>query len=117
MLSYPRNISIYLCNRYIDMRRSFDGLCGEVINAMHHNPIQGDMYVFYNRRRDKIKLLFFDGDGYWIFYKRLEMGTFEMPRRLTTEGSISLSHEELMLILSGIELGSIRKRKRYKLSA
>ena len=116
MFNYSSNVSIYLSDRFVDFRKSFDGLCGEVENYMGHNPLSGAVFVFYNRRRDKIKLLFFDRDGYWIHYKRLERGTFEMPLCRGTNRSFSLSNQELMLILSGIELGSIKKRKRYKLS-
>jgi len=117
MFHYSSNVSIYVSDRYVDFRKSFDGLCGEVENFMGHNPMSGHVFVFYNKRRDKIKLLFFDRDGYWIHYKRLERGTFEKPFRRVSGGSFSLSHQELLLILSGIELGSIRTRKRYKLSA
>ena len=116
MFNYSSTVSIYLSDRFVDMRKSFDGLCGEVENYMGHNPLSGNMFVFYNRRRDKIKLLFFDRDGYWIHYKRLEKGTFEMPLGTTSSRSLSLNYQELMFILSGIELSSIKKRKRYKLS-
>ncbi len=117
MFQLPKNTSIYICDRPVDFRKSFNGLCGEVTNYLEQNPLNGHLFVFYNKNKDKIKLLFWDNDGYWIFYKCLEKGTFEMPKQMDSKNSIELSHQELMLILSGIELSSIRQRKRYKLSA
>jgi transposase len=109
--------AIFLCSRHVDFRKCFDGLCGEVREYMGANPLDRSLFVFYNRRRDRLKLLLWDDDGFWLFYKRLEQGTFEVPRSSTDEHSISLSAQQLQLILSGIELRSVRHRKRYKHAA
>lgn len=69
--------------------------------------------MFLNRRRDRIKLLVWDRSGFWIFYKRLEKGTFQLPRIAAEQACLDLPYEELMLILEGIDLGYIRKRRRY----
>jgi transposase len=71
--------AIYLSTRATDMRKSIDGLCGELQEYIGRNPVDGSLFVFYNRRRDKLKMLWWDRDGYWVLYKRLEAGTFEVP--------------------------------------
>jgi transposase len=95
----------------VDFRKTFDGLSGEVRDFLGREPLDGSVYVFYNRRRDRLKILLWDGDGFWLFYKRLERGTFEMPRVDQQPRQVRLGREELELILSGIELGSVRRRK------
>jgi transposase len=69
--------------------------------------------VFYNKRRDRLKMIVWDNDGFWLFYKRLEQGTFEVPIRTSDLSCVTLSAEQLQLMLCGIELESVRKRKRY----
>lgn len=97
-----------------DMRKSFDGLSGLVRSGLGMDPASGDVYVFLNRRRDRLKLLLWQGDGFALYYKRLERGTFEYPK---TEGN-TLSHPlqwpELLLILQGIQLKNIQYRRRYQ---
>lgn len=100
------------------MRKSIDGLCGEVSEYLGGEPTDGNLFVFYNRRRDKLKMLWWDRDGYWLFYKRLEAGTFEVPCEQQAQGGRwALSPQQLGLILAGVELRSVRMRKRYRLSA
>jgi len=94
-----------------DMRKSFNGLSAIVRNEMRGDLMSGDVFVFINRRRDRIKLLCWDRTGFAIWYKRLERGTFELP---PDGGNRELSRAQLMLIMEGIELGSVRQRKRYK---
>ena len=108
--------SIYLCTRSTDMRKSIDGLCGEVNNFLSKSPTDGALFVFLNARRDKVKLLLWDKDGYWLFYKRLEAGTFQMPPFCAGATSISLQPEMLSCLLSGIDLRSVKKRKRFSLA-
>jgi transposase len=96
------------------MRKSFDGLSGLVRNNLGLDPASGDVYVFLNRRRDRLKLLLWQGDGFALYYKRLEQGTFEYPRTSEDESSTLLNWHELMLILQGVELKSVTYRKRYK---
>jgi transposase len=104
----------YLYAKPADMRKSFDGLSGLVRNHMDRNPLEGEVYVFLNRQRSIIKLLVWDRTGFSIYSKRLERGSFERPRREEGPAAMSLSWEELVLILEGISLGSVRRRKRYK---
>jgi transposase len=114
-LTLPANM--FLSSRATDMRKSIDGLSGEVQEHLGYNSLDGSLFVFYNRRRDKIKLLFWDKDGYWVLYKRLEAGTFQMPAIQNNAKSIALDSEQLQLILSGIDLASVRHRKRYRIAS
>ena len=105
----------FLYAQATDMRKSFDGLCGLVRNGLRRNPTGGEVYIFLNRKRDMVKLLFWDRSGFVVYCKRLERGTFERPLREASSGGIQLSWEELILILEGISLEGIRRRKRYVL--
>lgn len=96
-----------------DMRKGFNALSGMVRNELERNPLSGEVFIFLNRRRTLIKLLVWDTTGYVIYYKRLEAGTFELPVLSGNEKSITLTREKLMLILEGIELKSVKKRKRF----
>ncbi len=95
------------------MRKGFNGLCGLVRNEFLQNPLSGDVFIFINRPRNRIKLLHWQGDGFAIYYKRLEKGTYEMPEIKTDSASIELDAQQLLLIMEGISLLSVRKRKRY----
>jgi transposase len=113
MLPVHSGLRFYLYRHPTDMRKSFDGLCGIIYTQLSADPLSGDVYVFLNRRRDRIKLLVWDRSGFWIFYKRLEKGTFQLPRIAAEQASLDLPYQELMLILEGIDLTHIRKRRRY----
>jgi transposase len=93
------------------MRKGFNGLSGLVANELGRDPLSGDVFIFINRRRDKMKLLLWDRSGFVIWYKRLESGTFEVPD--ASAGQPVISWEELVLILEGVELKSVRRRKRF----
>lgn len=95
------------------MRKSFNGLSGLVQQQMQANALSGDVFIFINKRRNQIKLLKWDGDGFVIYHKRLERGTFELPDTAGDNPSISIGTLQLQLILSGVELRSIKKRTRY----
>ncbi len=99
-----------------DMRKSFNGLVGLVYNELERNPLSGDVYIFLNRRRDKIKLLSWEVSGFAIYYKQLEKGTYELPRAGLGGRDLELKREELLLILEGIELSSVKRRKRFCLT-
>jgi transposase len=101
MIMFPSAVRIFLCTRPTDMRKGFDGLTGLVQEC------------FVNRRRDRIKILYFDRDGLAIWYKRLEAGSFEIPATAAREG-IELQPAQLAMILAGIDLKSARQRKRYQ---
>jgi transposase len=113
MLPVHSGLRFYLYRHPTDMRKSFEGLCGLIYTQLSADPLSGDVYVFLNRRRDRIKLLVWDRSGFWIFYKRLEKGTFQLPRIAADQACLDLPYEELMLILEGIDLTHIRKRRRY----
>jgi transposase len=95
------------------MRKSFDGLSGLVQECFGQDLLTGHLFLFVNRRRDRIKILYFDRDGLVIWYKRLEVGSFEMPRTAEGDG-IELGPAQLALILSGIDMTSARQRKRFQ---
>jgi transposase len=102
------------------MRKNFDGLCAIIIGSFHKDPLRDGIFVFVNKPRDKMKLLVWDRHGYWLHYKRLEAGRFQMP---PIEGvpnspeSLRITWEQLLLIIEGIDLSSIKRRKRYCLPA
>jgi len=106
-------LRFYLYAFPTDMRKSFNGLCGIVISALKSDPLSGDVYVFINKRRNHLKLLFWNKGGFWIFYKRLEKGTFQRPFSDLDSNSINLSYDELIMMLEGIDLTAIKRRKRY----
>ncbi|MFQ5650274.1 MAG: IS66 family insertion sequence element accessory protein TnpB [bacterium] len=105
----PQRFFLYLPPT--DMRKSFDGLCGLVSGAMARDPLSGDVYVLLNRRRDRIKLLVWQRGGFWIFYKRLESGSFQLPPHSAQTDSLLLPYADLMLLIEGIELASVKRRK------
>ena len=115
MIALHAQHKYYLYGQPTDMRKSFDGLSGLVRNNLRRNPTSGEVYVFLNRKRDMIKVLLWDRSGFAIYSKRLERGSFERPRREDSAAGIQLSWEELVLILEGISLGSIQRRKRFAL--
>ncbi len=112
MLNVPAKVRVFLCTRAVDMRKSFDGLHGLVLEVLRQDPLSGDLFVFLNKRRNSVKLLVWEGDGWIIVYKRLESGTFAPP---VGEGdSLTLSPAQLTLLLGGIDLTQTRQRKRYQ---
>jgi transposase len=117
MLAFSHNSPIYFSVRPLDFRKQFDGICGEINEFIGRNPQDGSLFVFYNKRRDRLKLLWWQPDGFWIFYKRLEAGTFQVPQASAEDRSLLLAPEQLQLILSGIDLTSIKRRKRYHMVA
>jgi transposase len=104
----------HLYSQPTDMRKSFDGLSGLVHNNLGRNPSGGDVFIFINKRRDKVKLLHWQGAGFVLYYKRLESGTFELPRYSIEAGSISLDYAKLVMIVDGLSIENIQKRKRYQ---
>jgi len=111
MLSLGSSHRYYLYRHPTDMRKGFDGLSGLVQNELGQDPLSGDVFVFVNRKRDRMKLLLWESSGFVIWYKRLEAGTFELPA--SDAQRFPLTWEKLVLILEGISLQSIHKRKRY----
>ena len=100
------------------MRRRFDGLSVTVTTLLRQDPLSGHLFVFRNRNRDKLKILYWDTDGLAIWYKRLEQGTFQFPTDgprsdAAFQAGVEITHSQLSLLLGGIDLASARKRKRY----
>jgi len=114
MLNLPPGIDIFLCLLPTDMRKSFDGLMRMAEEHLEQNVLEGGLFVFLNRRRDRVKCLYWDLDGLAIWYKRLEQGTFEKPVAHQQTSAVQLSATELSLLLGGIELASVKRRKRYR---
>ena len=113
MLSFPGNVRIYLCTTPTDMRKSFDGLHTLVRQVFQVDPLSGHLFLFVNRRRDRVKLLWWDRDGLALFYKRLEAGTYELPAVSDAADGVEIDATALALLLSGVELRSAKRRKRY----
>lgn len=111
MLSLSRSCRYFLYRPQADMRKGFDGLSGIVRNALQKDPLSGDIFIFTNRRRNQIKLLLFEGDGFSLYHKRLERGTYEIPEG--NQDHVVLRHDQLQFILQGVLLKSIRHRKRF----
>jgi len=99
-----------------DMRKGFDTLSGLVRSEMKLNPMSGDMYIFFNRSRTHVKILLWERDGFALYFKRLERGTFELPAHQNT-GNTPISAQTLSLILQGIVLSSVRRKKRFEYAA
>ena len=94
------------------MRKGFDSLSGLVSSQMQLNVLSGSVFIFVNKKHNQVKLLLWEGDGFAMYYKRLEKGTYEIPDG--KNASLSLSSQQLQLILEGISLKSVRRRKRYE---
>lgn len=113
MFNLSSSNKFHLYSLPTDMRKSFDGLSGVVQNHLESNPCNGDVFIFINRRRDKIKLLHWQGISFTLYYKRLEKGTFELPTYNNTIGSITINYTQLVMIVDGLSIKNIEKRKRY----
>jgi len=117
MLQVASKTKIYVALGPTDMRKGFAGLCGDVRQVLELDPLSGHLFLFRNRRRDRIKILLWDGDGFAIYYKRLERGTFELPRAIESDGKIEIRASELAMILDGIRLAGRTRRERFELAA
>ena len=106
---------VYLYCGPVDMRRSFDGLMSIVQCEFRRDVRAGDLFVFINKRADRLKALWWDGDGLAIFMKRLESGPFQRPASKESDRHLLIDRVQLGLLLSGIELSSVRRRKRYQM--
>lgn len=113
MMGFTPSQRYYLSRSPADMRKSYDGLSGLVRQGLGRDPLSGEVFLFLNRRRTMIKLLVWDRSGFVIWSKRLERGTFELPVSEQTGASIALNWADLAMILEGISLSSVRRRKRY----
>ena len=116
-MSLPAHTRVSLCTAAVDLRKSFDGLCGLVESVFQENVLDGHLFLFLNKRRDRIKALWWDRDGLVIFYKRLERGSFEMPRASADAQRLELDATELAMLLGGVSLASAKRRKRYRVAS
>jgi len=114
MLSLALPVEIFLCPEPADMRYGFDRLAQRVREQAGRDVLTGGLFVFFNRRRDRAKLLYWDSDGLALWSKRLESGTFQLPAIAPEATSVALSTTQLALILGGIDLESVRERKRFR---
>ena len=103
---------IYIAVEAIDMRKGFEGLHGLVRDHLKQDPLSGQVFVFLNRRRNRIKLLVWDRTGYLIVYKRLEIGTFRFPQ--AEAAGVEIRAADLQMLLDGIDLASVKRQKRYR---
>lgn len=115
MLSFPPSpsVRIFIARETVDMRKGFDGLASEVIDVIDEDPQSGHLFVFFNRRRDRMKALMWDGSGFWILYKRIEHGRFQVFDRAVGKKSYELTSTELALLLDGIDLRGSRRRRTH----
>ena len=111
MLTLAANLRIYLHTQPTDMRKSFDGLSGLVRNVFQADPTNGSLFLFLNRRRDRLKILWWDRDGLAIWAKRLEKGSYELPRHDPDTPQLRLDATQLALLLSGVRLDSVQRRR------
>ncbi|MBV8176323.1 MAG: IS66 family insertion sequence element accessory protein TnpB [Verrucomicrobia bacterium] len=117
MLNSPGAMRIFLHTQDTDMRKSFSSLFGIIRSAMHLDPLSGYLFVFRNKRADRIKCVYYDNDGFAMWYKVLSKGTFQFPdlQNLSSAG-LEIDATTLRMILDGIDLGSIRRRLRFRMA-
>lgn len=115
MLALSSACHYYFYRGTTDFRCGFDGLSGLVRSELGRDPTLGDIFIFLNRKRSQVKLLHFEGDGFALYHKRLKTGTYELPDANNDGNQLIMSSEELMLILRGINLKSVRRRQRFSL--
>ncbi|CAN5300250.1 IS66 family insertion sequence element accessory protein TnpB [soil metagenome] len=117
MFNLSPSIHIWVCTKPVDMRLSFDGLFGMVQSQIKQDAFSGALFLFRSRRGNLIKLLWWDLDGFAIFAKRLEVGTFQFPDVKFVDGEyqpVEIERSELMMLLEGIEIDSAKRQKRYR---
>jgi transposase len=114
MLNLTKETRIFAYTGVADMRKGFNGLSGIVREEFQSDPTDGSLFMFINRRRDRMKLLYFDGGGFWLYYRLLESGTFETLKSEQGSCQLQMDATELSMLLSGVSLiTSQQRRKRY----
>jgi len=112
MLSLPTSVHIWLATKATDLRKSFDTLAELVRQQLQGDPLSGQLFVFRNKRSDRVKLLYWDEDGFVIVYKRLEAGTFRFPT--ATTAGVEIRAADLQMLLDGVDLASVKRGRRYR---
>jgi transposase len=115
MIALPTNNEIFLYSQPTDMRKGFSGLAGIIRSELQRKPNDGSLFLFINRRKDKIKALYWDTDGMAIWYKSLEQGTFEMIKQ-DGQVSVKIDAAELAMLLGGVSIENAKRRKRLKVA-
>ena len=113
MLSLPPTVRIYLAVRPTDLRKSFDSLAALVREGLQGDPLSGDVFVFRNKAADRVKLLVWEEDGYAIWYKRLEAGSYRFPSAPESLPRVEIRAADLVMLLAGVDLASVKRGKRY----
>jgi len=114
VLSLPQAVRIWLSLQPVDMRKSFRGLSGLVRERLADDPLSGHVFCFVNQRRTMMKLLVYDRTGFWIFYKKLSRGRFQLPTAPPEQTKVQLDSGTLSLILEGIDLNHLKRRVRHR---
>jgi transposase len=114
VLSFPPAVRIWLCVQPTDLRKSFDSLAELVRQQLQDDPLSGHVFVFRNRRSDRVKLLYWDEDGYVIVYKRLEAGSFRFPAAAANQAGVSMRAADLAMLLDGVDWQNVRRSRRYQ---
>lgn len=116
MLSLPPTVRLFVAREPADMRKAFDGLAGLVRDAMGEDPLSGHLFIFFNRQRNRVKVLWWDRSGFYLLAKRLEAGRFTLPKATGDASSTTLriTAAELMLIMEGIDLDGAKRRRRFE---
>lgn len=115
MLSLPPTVRLFLCLSPVDCRRGFDGLAQIVRDELGADPLSGHLFIFRNRRGDRLKILYWDRDGLVQWYKRLEQGVFRFPRAAAAgRASLEIRSADLAMVLDGVVLDKVQRTKRYQ---
>lgn len=112
MLGFPAGATIFFCTEPVDFRKGFDGLCGVVESVFDKNVLDGHLFLFTNRRHDRIKALWWEPGGLTLWYKRLERGTIELPRSVDNASHVTIDATQLAMLLGGVPLVSSRRRRK-----
>lgn len=115
MLSFPHTLKISLAVAPTDMRKNHDSLAALVEHVLNENPLSGQLFVFRNKRADRIKLLYWDATGYALWYKLLERGTFRFPAVAEDATRVDIAPSDFLMLLDGIDLASVTRQKRFQL--
>jgi transposase len=114
VLTLPSTVRIYVATEPVDLRRGFDGLAAATREIIRENPLSGHLFVFINRRRNRLKILLWERSGYLLLYKRLERGCFQLPHaRVAGQRHLEMEASDLTLMMEGIDLRGARRRRRW----
>jgi transposase len=115
VLTLPPSVRIYVATEPVDCRKSFDGLAAATRSVLGQDPLSGHLFVFFNRRKDQVRILVWDRNGFAMWCKRLERGVFKLPSEPRAgESHLDVEASELALILEGIDLAGAKRRRRWE---